>query len=81
MDISTTLLLVTLMGVRKQVLLSKIYPMIGPVLIVGPAKMNLSRLESNKKGTWFNKRDAVFDIEAESISAKEYCNIHGLWEG
>ncbi len=49
--------------------------------VQGSAKMNLSRLESNKKGTWFNKRDAVFDIEAESVSAKKYCNVHGLWKG
>ena len=25
--------------------------------------------------------EAIFNIEAESISAREYCNVHGLWEG
>ncbi len=25
--------------------------------------------------------EAVFNVEAESISAREYCNVHGLWEG
>jgi superoxide reductase len=23
---------------------------------------------------------AVFQIEAESVSAREYCNVHGLWK-
>lgn len=25
--------------------------------------------------------EAIFHIEAESVSAREYCNIHGLWKG
>ena len=27
------------------------------------------------------KPEAVFNIEAENITAREYCNIHGLWKG
>ena len=25
--------------------------------------------------------EAVFTIEADSVSAREYCNVHGLWKG
>ena len=25
--------------------------------------------------------EAIFKIEAKTITAREYCNIHGLWEG
>ena len=25
--------------------------------------------------------EAVFQIEAKSVSAREYCNLHGLWKG
>ena len=25
--------------------------------------------------------EAVFMIEAKSVSAREYCNLHGLWKG
>ncbi len=25
--------------------------------------------------------EAVFNIEARSLTAREYCNVHGLWEG
>ena len=25
--------------------------------------------------------EAVFLIEAKSVSAREHCNIHGLWKG
>ena len=25
--------------------------------------------------------EAVFRVEADNITAKEYCNIHGLWKG
>ena len=25
--------------------------------------------------------EAVFNIEADSVSAREYCNVHGLWQG
>jgi len=25
--------------------------------------------------------EATFEIKAESIKAREYCNIHGLWKG
>jgi superoxide reductase len=25
--------------------------------------------------------EAIFKIEAKTIMAREYCNIHGLWEG
>ena len=25
--------------------------------------------------------EAVFSIEADSVSAREYCNVHGLWKG
>ena len=26
------------------------------------------------------KPEAYFEIEAETVSAREYCNIHGLWK-
>jgi superoxide reductase len=25
--------------------------------------------------------EAVFHVKADSISAREYCNVHGLWKG
>ena len=25
--------------------------------------------------------EAIFNIEAESVSAREHCNVHGLWKG
>jgi len=25
--------------------------------------------------------EAVFKIEAENVSAREHCNLHGLWKG
>lgn len=25
--------------------------------------------------------EAVFNVEAASVSAREYCNLHGLWKG
>ena len=25
--------------------------------------------------------EAVFNVQADSVSAREYCNIHGLWKG
>jgi len=25
--------------------------------------------------------EAVFNIEVDSVSAREHCNIHGLWKG
>jgi superoxide reductase len=25
--------------------------------------------------------EAAFDLEAENITAREYCNLHGLWRG
>ncbi|MFQ5842668.1 MAG: desulfoferrodoxin family protein, partial [Thermodesulfobacteriota bacterium] len=25
--------------------------------------------------------EATFDIKAEKITAREYCNLHGLWKG
>ena len=25
--------------------------------------------------------EAIFKIEARSLTAREYCNVHGLWEG
>jgi len=25
--------------------------------------------------------EAIFAIEAEKVSAREYCNVHGLWKG
>jgi len=25
--------------------------------------------------------DAVFHIDAEQVTAREYCNVHGLWRG
>ncbi len=25
--------------------------------------------------------EAVFRVEADSVSAREYCNVHGLWKG
>jgi superoxide reductase len=28
-----------------------------------------------------NAPEAVFDIEATDVTAREHCNIHGLWKG
>jgi len=28
-----------------------------------------------------DKPEAVFEIKAEKIEAREYCNLHGLWKG
>ena len=25
--------------------------------------------------------EATFDVKADSVSAREYCNVHGLWKG
>jgi len=25
--------------------------------------------------------EAVFNVKADSVSAREYCNVHGLWKG
>jgi superoxide reductase len=25
--------------------------------------------------------EAIFNVEAGSVSAREYCNVHGLWKG
>lgn len=25
--------------------------------------------------------EAVFEVDAESVSAREHCNVHGLWKG
>ena len=25
--------------------------------------------------------EATFDVKANSVSAREYCNVHGLWKG
>jgi superoxide reductase len=25
--------------------------------------------------------EAVFNVEADSVNAREYCNVHGLWKG
>ena len=25
--------------------------------------------------------EAVFSVEADTVSAREYCNVHGLWKG
>ncbi len=25
--------------------------------------------------------EATFDVKADSVNAKEYCNVHGLWKG
>ena len=25
--------------------------------------------------------EAVFNVEANSVTAREYCNVHGLWKG
>ncbi len=25
--------------------------------------------------------EAIFNIEAEQVTAREYCNLHGLWKG
>ena len=25
--------------------------------------------------------EAIFDIKAEKVEAREYCNLHGLWKG
>ncbi len=28
-----------------------------------------------------NAPEAAFDVKAEKITAREYCNLHGLWRG
>ena len=28
-----------------------------------------------------NAPEATFDITADQITAREYCNLHGLWKG
>jgi superoxide reductase len=28
-----------------------------------------------------DKPEAVFCVQAQSVSAREYCNLHGLWKG
>jgi superoxide reductase len=28
-----------------------------------------------------DKPEAVFNVKANSVSAREYCNLHGLWKG
>ncbi len=28
-----------------------------------------------------NKPEAVFNVQADSVSAREHCNLHGLWKG
>jgi len=28
-----------------------------------------------------DKPEAVFKVESSSVSAREYCNLHGLWKG
>lgn len=28
-----------------------------------------------------NQPEAVFNVEADSVSAREHCNVHGLWKG
>jgi superoxide reductase len=28
-----------------------------------------------------NAPEAIFDVKANSVSAREYCNVHGLWKG
>jgi len=28
-----------------------------------------------------DKPEAVFRLEAQNVSAREYCNLHGLWKG
>jgi superoxide reductase len=25
--------------------------------------------------------EAVFKVESENVTAREYCNLHGLWKG
>jgi len=25
--------------------------------------------------------EAIFNVKADSVSAREYCNVHGLWKG
>ncbi len=25
--------------------------------------------------------ETIFNVEADSVSAREYCNVHGLWKG
>ncbi len=25
--------------------------------------------------------EAIFNVEADSVGAREYCNVHGLWKG
>ncbi len=25
--------------------------------------------------------EAIFNVESDSVSAREYCNVHGLWKG
>ncbi len=28
-----------------------------------------------------NEPEAVFNVQADSVSAREHCNVHGLWKG
>ena len=28
-----------------------------------------------------DKPEAVFNVQADSVSAREHCNVHGLWKG
>jgi superoxide reductase len=28
-----------------------------------------------------DKPEAIFNVEANEVSAREYCNLHGLWKG
>ena len=28
-----------------------------------------------------DKPEAVFNLEADKVSAREHCNVHGLWKG
>ena len=28
-----------------------------------------------------NEPEAAFNVQADSVSAREYCNVHGLWKG
>jgi superoxide reductase len=25
--------------------------------------------------------EATFDVQADQVTAREYCNLHGLWKG
>ena len=45
---------------------------------VDAVKGHSSRVERNEPG---DEPEAVFKVDAGSVSAREHCNVHGLWKG